>query len=126
VLQVVGLNLEVDKHRHYFGDRNLRLGLNQVEQARDVFLKIELDLDGLEAGAVLLPGVFKRRVGDAFELIYLLEEVVHLLHRLLEQQLLRVLLGKEVKLDVVATTKDIGGLAKDVLVDLDFLIFIRA
>ena len=84
MFKILRLNLEVTKNRHNFRNGQLRIDLNEIEQAGHVLLQVHFDLQRLEHGPVLLPDIEQRLVGDVLEVRDLQQERVHVRYRALE------------------------------------------
>jgi trans-aconitate methyltransferase len=88
MLKVVCLNLQEAKDTHDLAQRHPRHRLEQIEEPRDVLLQVQLHLERLEAGTGKLPNVLETRVCYLFELVYFLEEHVHIFDALVEERVL--------------------------------------
>ena len=90
MLEVVRLDLQEAEDTHDLADWHSWIRLNQVEQTWDILLHVELHLDVLERWPDNLPVVLQSLICNLFELVYSLEELVHIRDTLVEQYVLRV------------------------------------
>ena len=88
MLQVVRLDLKVAEDGHDLTYLDLWIELNQIEQTWNVLLKIQLNLDGMKTGTVLLPNVQQIGISYLLKLINFLVECVHVLRGFLHDQVL--------------------------------------
>lgn len=90
MLEVEGFDLEVAEDRDDFGYGDLGLGLEEVEETRDIFLEVQLYFERLEGWAYLLPHVVQTLIGNLFKLVDFVEELVHVQQALLEYRVLGI------------------------------------
>lgn len=91
VRQIDRLNVQVGEHGKNLGDGQAFVDSQDVEEARNVLLDVQLDFQRLKGHVFDAPHVRDLAVGNLFELADLLQEIVHIFHVVIEDLLSRIL-----------------------------------